>query len=253
MFNIPGRLIAVLMSLAVITATILPGVSFANSDVEGTQVLKDDENQRVVISNVDGIVTKATFEKDTNTLIIDEEGKGEISLDLEEISEELVAEEVISPDEIKTSGLPLTEASPSKYSDAPLKASAATSKQNTWINYEYTITHSSPEKWQLRRPNGDSLVKYYYKNVTRKSSNASNLSKFQDAVENIDYYEWKAIGSSLTSLGMSWLAFILSVPTAGSGTLTAGLAALGAYGVALDSLIKLHSNTNVARTYYFRV
>lgn len=52
---------------------------------------------------------------------------------------------------------------------------------------------------------------------------------------------------------MSWLAFILSVPTAGAGTLTAGLAALGAYGATLDSLLKIHQNAKLARGIYFNL
>ncbi|WP_243292168.1 geobacillin-26 family protein [Bacillus sp. FJAT-47783] len=95
--------------------------------------------------------------------------------------------------------------------------------------------------------------KYYYKNVTRTSSNGSSLLKYQKYVENINYYEWKAIGGTLTTIGMSWLAFILSVPTAGAGTLTAGLAALGAYGATLDSLLKIHQNAKLARGIYFNL
>ncbi|MGM0830599.1 MAG: geobacillin-26 family protein [Bacillota bacterium] len=236
MFKFSSRLVAVLMALFVLAATVLPGISFASS--EGTQVLQDNKNKRIAINVTDGVVTKATFDKKSNTLKIEEKGKETVSIDLEEVSNKYVEENVISEDTTKSSDFGIM---------------AATTKQNTWINYEYTITHSSPEKWQLRRPKGDSLVNYYYKNVTRTSSNASNLDKFQTAVENIDYYEWRAIGTSLSTVGLSWLAFILSVPTAGAGTLTAGLAALGAYGATADALLKLHKNANLASTYYHRV
>ncbi|MDQ0227292.1 geobacillin-26 family protein [Metabacillus niabensis] len=176
----------------------------------------------------------ATFDKETNILTIEEEGKEKVVLDLGDISKDYVADETIS-------------------TSPKVRAAASTTKQNTFINFEYTITHGSKEKWQLRRPKENSLVNYYYKNVTRTSSNASNLKSFQSNVESINYYEFVAIRSSLTATELSWLAFILSVPTAGAGTLTAGLAALGAYGSTLNALIKLHTHANYARTYYHRV
>ena len=183
-------------------------------------------------------MTKATFDKDKNILTIEENGTIVTILDLGQLSEQYLEEEAIS-------------IAPKASSNFGIMA--VTTKQDTFINYEYTITSGSLEKWQLRRPKGDSLVNYYYKNTTRTSSNASNLDNFQTAVENINYYEWIAIGSSLTSLGMSWLTFILSVPTAGAATLTTGLAALGAYGTALNALLKIHENANRALSLYGRV
>lgn len=83
--------------------------------------------------------------------------------------------------------------------------------------------------------------------------NSSNLSDFQKNVDTIDYLEWKLFGSTLSAIGLSYLSFILSIPTAGAGTLTAGLAALGAYEIALESLVKLAQHANSARIYYFRL
>lgn len=257
MFKFTSRLLGVLIAFVVFASTVLPGISHAE---EGTdviavpQVITDNAVERVVLTTENGIVTKATFNKELNTLIIEEEGKDEVALNIGELSEAYIQTGAI---ETKSKGLfeqPVSRGisiSPPVVPGVEVMATSTTS-QNTFINYEYTITHSSPEKWQLRRPNGDSLVKYYYKDTTRTSSNASNLASFQSAVENINYLELRAIGGSLTTLGLAWLAFILSVPTAGSGTLTAGLAALGAYGATLDTLVKLHRQANLASTYYHR-
>lgn len=238
-----SRFVSVLVAVVILSVTVLPGLSYAEteSDQEGT-VITDNSEERVAETIENGIVTKATFNKESNTLLIEEEGKEPLILDLGEISEQYVANDVINNDVIK---------SPS-YSSS-LAFGTPTTKQDTFINYEYTITHSSPEKWQLRRPNGDSLVKYYYKNVTRTTTNGTSLLKYQTYVENINYYEWKAIGGSLTTLGMSWLSFILSVPTAGAATLTAGLVALGAYGTTLDACVQIHKNANLARGIYFNL
>lgn len=240
MVKFSSRLLGVLMVFALLASTFLPSVSSAaeSEKSEEVQVIKDNNEGRVAQAVKNGVVTKATFDKEENILRIEEEGKETVVLDLGKISEKYLANGSISDGTSKPSGE---------------FGVMATTRQNTFINYEYTITHGSPERWQLRRPQGDSLFHWYYKNVTRNGSNATNLRHFQTAVENIDYYEWRAIGTSLTTVGLSWLAFILSVPTAGAGTLTAGLAALGAYGATLDALINVHRHANYARTYYFRV
>lgn len=246
-----GRLVTVLMAL-VMVLSVLPGISSA-SETEGTAILKDNATERVAETVEGGVTTTATFDKKANILTIEEEGKEPIVIKLGELSQQYLEEKVIlaAPNGLTPEiGLtPENGLSPSP----EIGLLAATTKQNTFINYEYTITHSSPEKWQLRRPKDDSILNYYYKNVTRTSGNKTTLSNFQDRVEKINALEWKFIGGSLTTAGLSWLSFILSVPTAGAGTLTAGLAALGAYGATADAMIKIHGHANKARTYYFSV
>src|SRR5699024_11076541 len=183
-------------------------------------------------------------------LTIEEEGKEIIKTNLGELSEEYLEEGLIS-DEPKMLSEDGVETYSNTFSEYGINRAAATTKQNTFINYEYTITHSFPEKWQLRRPQDGSLAKYYYKNVTRTTKNKSDLINFQSRVESINALEWTFIGSSLTTVGLSWLTFILSVPTAGAGSLASGLAALGAYGATNTAMIKIHGHVNKARTYYF--
>ncbi|WJY26111.1 geobacillin-26 family protein [Sporosarcina trichiuri] len=231
------RILLVLAALILLSTAATPVTVFASASDGSPVVLKDTGIERVVQTVTDGVVTKAVYNKKLNLLTIEETGHKPVTYNMTELTRQAVADELItvSPEEPQLGML------------------AATTKQKTFMNYEYIITHGSTEKWELRRPKEDSLFKYYYKKVNRTASNKGNLASFQTAVENINYYEFKAIGSSLTSLGLSWLSFILSVPTAGAGTLTAGLAALGAYGTALDSLVKLHRHANLANTYYHRV
>lgn len=245
MMNFFSRLIIVGMVL-ILVFTSLPSTGFA-SENEVTKVIEDNENERIAETTMDGVSTTATFDKELNVLTIEEEGKEPIVLSLGELSDQYLEEEALS-----TKSKVVSEGGLVPSKDNPeVSIYAATTKQNTFINYEYTITHSSPEKWQLRRPKGESLTNYYYKNVTRTSQNSKTLSYFRSQVESINSLEWRFIGSSLTATGLSWLSFILSVPTAGAGTLAAGLAALGAYGSALDAMVKIHGHVNKARAYYF--
>lgn len=134
-----------------------------------------------------------------------------------------------------------------------IAARAATVKENTFSNFEYTITFGSKEKWQIRRPKGDSLVNYYYKNVTRTSSNKSNLNNFKNQVDIINDAELKMFGSFGSSVGFTLLGIILSVPSAGSGTLTSALAAAGAYGAGLSQGLRISRAAKNATIYYHRI
>ena len=238
-----SRFLSVLIAVVVLMGTVLPGISYAETEsiAEDTNVVIDNSKERVAQVTENGVTTKATLNKESNTLTIKEEGKEPLVLNLGEITKEHITD-----GDIKI---------PTDFSKdfSTMGIFTPKTKQDTFINYEYTITHSSPEKWQLRRPKGDSLFNYYYKNTTRTSSNKTNLDLYQNHVEKINALELAAIGSAITTVGLSWLAFILSVPTAGAGTLTAGLGALGAYGATLTSLIALHSYVNKARTVYFRI
>ncbi|PAD66478.1 hypothetical protein CHH83_23900, partial [Bacillus sp. 7586-K] len=62
----------------------------------------------------------ATFDKETNILTIEEEGKEKVVLDLGDISKDYVVDETIS-------------------TSPKVRAAASTTKQNTFINFEYTI------------------------------------------------------------------------------------------------------------------
>ena len=198
---------------------------------EKVRVVEDTQDRRVAVYTENEIETVAIYDKENNIITIESPNTETITIDLAEKTENLLEQQSETPN---------------------ISPMARTVKENTFINYEYTITFGSKEVWQLRRPKNDSLINYYYKNVTRNSSNKSNLDNFKRKVDEINDLEFKIIGQSLTTLGASWLSFILSVPTAGGATLTAGLTALGAYGAALNNLVKLHGAARDAEIYYHR-
>lgn len=233
MFKFPKSLLSVMIAL-VVFATVLPGMSYAGND--GTQVIKDNDEVRIAQTVQNGVVTKATLDKKTNILTIEEEGKEKIVLNVDALSNQYIDKNRISDTPSSEIGLMATNV-----------------KQDTFSNYEYTIYTGSPEKWQVRRPDNGSIVYYKYKDVTRTTLNATTLDLFQNTVEKIDALEWTFLGGAATTVSLSWVSFVLSVPTAGAGTLTAGLAALGAYGATLTTAVALQTQFNYAETYYGRL
>lgn len=233
MLKFPKRVFNVMLAL-VIFITVLPGMSYAKSD--GTQVIKNDSEVRIAETIQNGIVTKATFDKKANILTIEEAGKEKVVIHMDDLPKPSISEKNLS-----------------KTPSSEIGIMATTIKQDTFSNYEYTITTGSPERWQVRRPDNGSLNSYKYKNVTRTTSNAANLSSYQQTVEKINALEWTFLGGAVTTVGLSWLAFVLSVPTAGAGTLTAGLSALGAYGATLTAGVALSTQFNYAETVYGRL
>lgn len=87
MFKLFGRFLSVLLAVVILGGTVLPGLSRAETEIsEGTSVITDNSEERVAQTIENGVVTKATFDKKSNTLTIEEEGKEPLVLDLEEIS-----------------------------------------------------------------------------------------------------------------------------------------------------------------------
>lgn len=131
-------------------------------------------------------------------------------------------------------------------------ASVSKTSENTFSNYEYTITHSKPEKWNIRMPKGDSLLSKNSKSVTYKSSTKENLNSFKSQVDKINSLELNIIGGASVSVLMSGLAVVLSIPTAGGATATAAFAAAGIYGNTVKQLLSLMNAMKNAKIYYMR-
>lgn len=129
-------------------------------------------------------------------------------------------------------------------------ARATTTGENTFSNYEYTITHSSPEKWNITMPKGDSVIQKNAKTVTYKSSTKSNLNQFKQSVDKINSLELLILGGASSTVLLAGLALVLvlSMPTAGSGT----LAAAGVYGNVARQIIQLSNEMKNAKIYYMR-
>ncbi len=131
-------------------------------------------------------------------------------------------------------------------------ARATTTGENTFSSYEYTITHSSPEKWNITMPKGDSVIQKNAKTVTYKSSTKSNLNQFKQSVDKINNLELLILGGTSITLLLSGIALVLSLPTAGSSTLTTALAAVGVYGNVARQIIQLSTEMKNAKIYYMR-
>lgn len=154
---------------------------------------------------------------------------------------------------VVTGGEPVTIQLEATSSEQPVAlARAATTGENTFSNYEYTITHSSPEKWNITMPKGDSVIQKNAKTVTYKSSTKSNLNQFKQSVDKINNLELLILGGASITVLLSGIALVLSLPTAGSGTLTTALAAAGVYGNVARQIIQLSTEMKNAKIYYMR-
>ena len=216
-------------------------ITVDNDSFGSVEIVEDNAHERVAEYTEEQGTTVATYDKGNNILIIDSPSDGLTIIDLNEKSEQLLGQ--------KSSDSSMSLISNSGFSTL---SSTGSVKQNTYSNYEYTITFGKSEVWQLRRPKNGSMVNYYYKNVTRNSSNATNLNSFKKKVDLINDLEWKIIGQAVAGGGLGFIAFVLSVPTAGSASVTAGLASMGAFGTAMNNSLKLHAANRNAEIYYHR-
>lgn len=189
-----------------------------------TEIIEETDAKRVVRSLENEVETVATFDKLDNTVTVVVNGKEPVTIQLEAAS-----------------------------SNQPVAlARAATTGENTFSNYEYTITHSSPEKWNITMPKGDSVIQKNAKTVTYKSSTKSNLNQFKQSVDKINNLELLILGGASITVLLSGIALVLSLPTAGSGTLTTALAAAGVYGNVARQIIQLSTEMKNAKIYYMR-
>ncbi|MCC9622037.1 geobacillin-26 family protein [Thalassospira sp. MA62] len=199
-------------------------ISMQEGTVPQTEIIEETDAKRVVRSLENEVETVATFDKLDNTVTVVVNGKEPVTIQLEAAS-----------------------------SNQPVElARAATTGENTFSNYEYTITHSSPEKWNITMPKGDSVIQKNAKTVTYKSSTKSNLNQFKQSVDKINNLELLILGGASITVLLSGIALVLSLPTAGSGTLTTALAAAGVYGNVARQIIQLSTEMKNAKIYYMR-
>lgn len=199
-------------------------ISMEEGTVPQTEIIEETDTKRVVRSLENEVETVATFDKLDNTVTVVVNGKEPVTIQLEATS-----------------------------SEQPVAlARAATTGENTFSNYEYTITHSSPEKWNITMPKGDSVIQKNAKTVTYKSSTKSNLNQFKQSVDKINNLELLILGGASITVLLSGIALVLSLPTAGSGTLTTALAAAGVYGNVARQIIQLSTEMKNAKIYYMR-
>lgn len=125
--------------------------------------------------------------------------------------------------------------------------------ENTFSNFEYDKTYGSPNKWELRRPDGSLTGTIYFK-TDETSANSSYLAEFKDAVDQINSLEGKIIAAIGLEAFTGALSVFLAYITGGVGApLAAYLASLGFAGGALDLAADLDYQCNVALDRYWEV
>lgn len=193
-------------------------------------ILVDNSTERVVESVQDGVKSIAIFNKLTNVLTTKVEGQEEVVLDLNAIAKEQLKIE----------------------SENEMNALAGKLEENTWTNFEYTINYGSPNKWQMRRPNGNSLTSILYYNVNETNKNKSNLKGFKDSVDSLNDYERRFIGA-VTGVGILTIASLVVAAINGAAGVAVGITAIGISGAAYNYCISMERAAKRAYHYYWQV
>jgi len=232
-----------LIMLAAVLFISTPSSVFANSqdtvntptilNIDGKKetlkTIQDDENVRIVESvNEAGKKSVATFDKVKNTMLVENDGEVPVFIDL---SKAVELKGQIDNDEIKAGTM------------------ASVVSQYTFTNYEYEITQSSPKKWKIFRPKGNSAFDQYFKQTNEGTHNKEYLTSFKKTVDRIDGLEKTAIGLCGTAL---FLTVVMVVATAGIAT-PAAYAALGVVGADIPFMINLDSAQEDAEYWYEQV
>lgn len=94
--------------------------------------------------------------------------------------------------------------------------SRASLQENTWSNYEYTITYGTTNKWQLRRPD-DIKFNWVYFDTYETEDNKEYLDAFKKAVDEVNIEE----GAVVTAIGLTGLS-VVAAAAAGAGAIFTG-------------------------------
>jgi len=179
--------------------------SFANSKLGNgeVKVLKDNENVRIVEGDDDKETIKMIVNKKKNTceIIITKKSTKKT------ITKEIKLNSGVSNNKTLVESDSLSKSSANNY-------------QKTYLNYEYFKTYSSPNEWELRRPDTP-FVSYHWFDTEERDENREYLDAFADDVEEINDLEVITIASigvaalmDLATIGAAFTAF------ASGGTLT---------------------------------
>lgn len=126
----------------------------------------------------------------------------------------------------------------------------AKQNQNTFSNYEYTITFSTNNLYELRRPDGSMNGTYFFTTHMKEGYNKEYIDSFISAVEQINALEKKIIGH------LGFAAVLAGVSIALSGGAAAAfwtpyLASLTQDVAVMNCAAELDSQCNVANMNYF--
>lgn len=186
-----------LLALTLVVTIGMGTTAFAQNttavDPYNTTVLEDNSGKKIVETSDANFTYQATFDKINNTVTLSTTDK---------ISGEIKTGST-------TAVTPLQE-----FPNNPV--TYASLAENTFTNYEYTITYGNPNKWQLRRP-GDNVFNWVYFDTYQATGNKDYLVAFQNAVDNINVQEGTIVGT----LGMAGLSY-LAAGAAGAGAIFTG-------------------------------
>lgn len=130
----------------------------------------------------------------------------------------------------------------------------ASIEEKTYSNYEYKIEYGTPNNWELRRPQDNSVLNLYYFTVDQTSTLLPDLNNFKSAVDEINDLELKYIGASASVPILTLFTIILAATGAGAGpSVGAALFAAGVTGAAYNYAIDLERRCDDAYHYYFSV
>lgn len=109
-------------------------------------------------------------------------------------------------------------------SRAIMRSQSASLNENTFCNYEYTITYGTSNKWELRRPDG-SFGTYYFQTY-ETSLNESYLTKFRGYVDSINEIE----GAIIRNFGLYALSCLVAGATGAGAIFSGGTLSTAAWG-----------------------
>lgn len=221
--------LALLMVFTFIQPTIATNYE-ANSEANNAKITLDNEEERVATSLDLENKYVSTFDKELNLLTIQTYDK---------VTNELFNTQTIdlNQDGLGKNKLEEEASLPSTY------AKSNSAYQNTFSNYEYSVTYGNPNKWELRIPSERM-------NKSENSSNKSNINNFRNKVESINSLEKKLAGALI---GGGLLSVLTIIAATTPGALPSALAAAGVFGTAAFIAIDLKSAQNDAEYYYNRV
>lgn len=240
-----GKVGAITLSATMLAGGILPSISYASNGIVQTQVidgikietLKETRAVKKVRSTENGITTIAEFNKTANVLTITEDGKEPIVIDIDKAVNEYLESQNTTLEELE---------------QAQVQSRGVIREENTYTNYEYTISKSgSTESWQIRTPKGSSLTALNKKTKTYNSSTKSNLNSFKSKVDQIDKLELQILGGITLTFFFTCATVILAGTSAGA--VATGLAAVGAAGTTANRFLTLFAAQKDAKLYYGRL
>lgn len=192
------KLLSTVLAMAMTVSLVIPSYAINASENYNLVVVEDNVNVRIVETSDENYAYRTTLNKIKNTI------------DHEMIS--LTTRSVKKADTVELDGLIMLN------DELTVDTRAHQLQENTFINYEYTKTYGSTNRWQIRRPKLNYLTWYYY-DVEETSRNISYLNTFKRHVDDINYEE----GAVIASIGMAGLSYIVVGASTWGALLTGGV------------------------------